>query len=260
MIALALLSLAAAFFPKRGVLVITLCAAIGLIIMRMVILQRPPVATLGESAVFVGTLMIGFSLFLPAVKRLLCLLAALLFFMAPLSYEAVQPVLRSPFWLTIHVLTIVTSYGLLLTASAVGHYLLIKKNEGLQKTLERLLSWGTILLIIGTLLGGVWASQSWGRFWDWDPKETWAFVSASLYLIALHAWHRGKIGDFGMALFAVLAGAAITFTWYGVNVIITSGLHSYGFTDAPVWPYLLFLSLEILFCSLFLGKKLFAKK
>lgn len=231
---------------------------ITIIVIRMITLGRPPVATLGESALWVAAILLGLSLFLP-LARTLFVLAGFLLVIAPLSDTPIQPVLRSNLWLTIHVLTIVSSYGLLLAASALGHYMLIKKVR-LEKILERLLSWGTILLIIGTLLGGVWASMSWGRFWDWDPKETWAFVSASLYLVALHAWRRGKMGPFGLALFAVIAGAAITFTWYGVNVLITTGLHTYGFTDAPVLPYALFLLAELIFCLVVSYKKLFAKK
>lgn len=260
MIIAAFLALAAAFFNKKVLVLSSLGLSLILLMSRIILLQRPPVATLGESAVYVAVLLLLISFYIPSFLRVLSALAAFLFFISPLSEDPLQPVLRSSFWLLVHVLTIVTSYGLLLAASVVGHFLLVKESKPAAKALERLLSWGTIFLIGGTLLGGIWASQSWGRFWDWDPKETWAFVSASLYLIALHAVRFGKISTFGLALFAVLGGAAITFTWYGLNVLIAKGLHSYGFTEAPVWPYLAFLLGETLFCSFALGKKLFAKK
>ena len=254
------LALLAAFLNKKWGFFLAFLATLSLIIFRIILLERPPVATLTESALFIATILLALTFYVPPLGRILSLIAAFLLFISPLSNGAIAPVLRSSFWLTIHVLTVVTSYALLIGASAIAHYILLKKNALLEKSLERLLSWGTILLIIGTLLGGVWASTSWGRFWDWDPKETWAFTSISLYLIGLHAWHYGKIEIFGLSLFAILAGTSITFTWYGLNVLINKGLHTYGFTDAPVMPYLVFIFAEVLFCTFICCKKIFAKK
>src|SRR5438128_6981056 len=84
---------------------------------------------------------------------------------------------------------------------------------------------GTTLLITGTILGGIWAAESWGRFWDWDPKESWAFISSCFYLIWIHAYRFGRIGSFGLAIGAVGGLLAISFTWYGVNYILGTGLH-----------------------------------
>ncbi len=254
------LALFSAILNKKWGFFLALLASLSLIIFRIILLKRPPVATLTESALFIATILLALTFYIPPLGRTLSVIAAFLLFISPLSNDDIAPVLRSSLWLTIHVLTIVTSYGLLLGASAVGHYLVLKKNDLLAKALERLLSWGTILLIIGTLLGGVWASTSWGRFWDWDPKETWAFVSISLYLMGLHAWHYGKIEIFGLSFFAILASNSITFTWYGLNILINKGLHTYGFTDAPVIPYLGFLFAELLFCSFIGCKRLIAKK
>lgn len=259
MLMIAFLALLGALLHKKPLYLASFLLSVGFIIYRVILLGRPPVATLGESALFVSMILLGLALYVKEAARLFSLLGAFLLVITPLSNDPLQPVLRSPWWLIIHVITIVTSYGLLLGASLLAHLLLLKKSASF-KPLERLLSWGTALLIIGTMLGGIWASQSWGRFWDWDPKESWAFISASLYLVGLHAYRFGKIGGFGLALFAITAGASITFTWYGLNTIVTKGLHSYGFAEAPLEAFLGFLLFELLFCSFFLTKKLFAKK
>ncbi|MBK7404501.1 MAG: cytochrome c biogenesis protein CcsA [Phycisphaerales bacterium] len=93
----------------------------------------------------------------------------------------------------------------------------------------RLMQVGLVLLTAGTILGGVWAAESWGRFWGWDPKETWALISIVVYFIMLHARYSGWIKDFGLAVAAVLGFVAIVWTFYGVNYVMATGLHSYGF-------------------------------
>ena len=110
---------------------------------------------------------------------------------------------------------------------------------------------GTALLIVGTILGGVWAAQSWGRFWDWDPKESWAFISALMYLAFLHAYKFRKIKERGLAIGSILGLMTISFTWYGVNYILGTGLHSYGFGGGGEWLYYSYLLGEGLFiCTL----------
>jgi ABC-type transport system involved in cytochrome c biogenesis permease subunit len=86
-----------------------------------------------------------------------------------------------------------------------------------------------LLLAAGTILGGLWADVSWGRFWGWDPKEVWALVSLLAYLAILHGRYAGLFGDFGLAAGSVLGASAIVFSWYGVNFVLGAGLHSYGF-------------------------------
>lgn len=111
---------------------------------------------------------------------------------------------------------------------------------------------GTILLVSGTILGGIWAAESWGRFWDWDPKESWAFISSCFYLIWIHAYRFHRIGSFGLAIGAVSGLLAISFTWYGVNYILGTGLHSYGFGSGGEIFYYSFLGIECLFLILML--------
>jgi ABC-type transport system involved in cytochrome c biogenesis permease subunit len=145
---------------------------------------------------------------------------------------------------------IVGSYGVLLLAGVLGHLLLIygdKASKGLFPALLLSLYIGVALLIPGTLLGGVWAAQSWGRFWDWDPKESWAFITACIYLLFIHAYRFKYIGPYGLAFGSIFGLIAVSFTWYGVNYILGTGLHSYGFGNGGEWIYYLFIVAELTF-------------
>ncbi|MCA9891079.1 MAG: cytochrome c biogenesis protein CcsA, partial [Anaerolineae bacterium] len=107
------------------------------------------------------------------------------------SLQPLEPVLRSNMWLVIHVMTITLSYAAFFLAFGIGDYgvLLSIKDETankakireLSKTCYQLIQVGVLLLAAGTILGGVWADYSWGRFWGWDPKETWAFIALMGY-------------------------------------------------------------------------------
>jgi ABC-type transport system involved in cytochrome c biogenesis permease subunit len=81
---------------------------------------------------------------------------------------------------------------------------------------------GVAMLIPGTILGGVWAAESWGRFWDWDPKESWAFISSCIYLMVIHAYRFHFIRNIGLAAGSIAGLLMISFTWYGVNYSILS--------------------------------------
>jgi ABC-type transport system involved in cytochrome c biogenesis permease subunit len=115
----------------------------------------------------------------------------------------------------------------------LGLYFFAPQRAGLLKTLSlflyRALQVGTLFLAVGTMLGGVWASYSWGRFWGWDPKETWALIALLGYLAILHGRMIGWIKDFGTAVGAILGYLLILMAWYGVNFVLGTGLHSYGF-------------------------------
>ena len=102
---------------------------------------------------------------------------------------------------------------------------------------------------IAMTLGGVWANYSWGRFWDWDPKETWALITLLGYLIVLHGRIAGKWGGFGMAVGSVLAFLGVLMAWYGVNFVLGKGLHSYGFGNGGQIYVGAFALLEVLFLT-----------
>ena len=106
-----------------------------------------------------------------------------------------------------------------------------------------------LLLAAGTILGALWADKAWGRFWAWDPKEVWALISLLVYVLILHARYIGWSGDFGMAVAAVLGATAVLFTWYGVNFLLGSGMHSYGSGAGGQWQVATAVGLKWLFLA-----------
>jgi ABC-type transport system involved in cytochrome c biogenesis permease subunit len=165
------------------------------------------------------------------------------------------PVLRDNMWLTVHVLTIMLGYAAFTLAMGIGHLNLglyffrpgdVVLFKRLSLFLYRALQLGTLFLAVGTLLGGVWASYSWGRFWGWDPKETWALIALLGYLAVLHGRFAGWIKDFGMAVGSILGYLLVLMAWYGVNYVLGTGLHSYGFGSGGYWYVGSFVTFEAL--------------
>lgn len=224
--------------------------------LRVAILGRAPVSNTYEALLWMGLVAIAVGLIAQLINRRawyfvaglgVALLSVLFSNLVPLDSQTgtLPAVLRSNYWLIIHVLTITSSYGVLAVGSILGHVYLIRdvlfaRRASAQSNMAhplivqtyRTMQLGLVLLTAGTILGGVWAADSWGRFWGWDPKETWALISIVVYFIILHARYLRWIRDFGMAACAVLAFASIVWTFYGVNYIMASGLHSYGFGSA----------------------------
>jgi ABC-type transport system involved in cytochrome c biogenesis permease subunit len=163
-------------------------------------------------------------------------------------------VLRDNMWLTLHVLTITLGYAAFLLAAGLGHvslalHALAPGRSALIRSLStflyRSLQAGTLLLAAGTLLGGVWASYSWGRFWGWDPKETWALIALLGYLALLHGRFLGWFRDFGIAVGSILGFLGVLMAWYGVNYVLGTGLHSYGFGTGGLGYALAFVAAEL---------------
>ncbi len=237
--------------------------------LRCYLLSRPPVSNMAETVIFVPWVMVMASVLLAKVYRtalpLICSFfgAATLFLILKyskinLSLENVQAVLDSQFWLSIHVLMVVGSYGAFLLAGILGHIYLFmhviwkapaKKTQKIGKLILQSMFIGLALLIPGTILGGVWAAQSWGRFWDWDPKESWAFITCSVYLICVHGYYLNVFRYFGLAIGSIAGLMVVAFTWYGVNYILGTGLHSYGFGSGGEGVFYAYLVIE----SIFLG-------
>jgi hypothetical protein len=156
---------------------------------------------------------------------------------ADASIGPLPPVLRDNFWLTVHVLTITLSYAAFMLAWGMGHITLWAhltrptqrhEHRELHQLVYRVMQVGVLLLAAGTILGGVWANYSWGRFWGWDPKETWALIALLCYLVVLHGRFSGLWTNFGLAFGSVFCFQAIMMAWYGVNFVLGSGKHSYG--------------------------------
>jgi len=160
-----------------------------------------------------------------------------------------QPVLDS-YWLMIHVAVIVASYGpftLGMILGAVVLLLMILTNKRNEKRMalniseltiinEMALTVGLVMLTIGNFLGGQWANESWGRYWGWDPKETWALISIMIYAFVIHSrLVPGLRGKWTFNVLSIFAYSSIMMTYFGVNFYLT-GLHSYASGDVPVTP------------------------
>lgn len=241
------------------------------IVIRCVIAGRPPVTNMYESVIWVsfGTIALGFIFYL-RYRGLIYMLSALpvslisLLLLAqmpvamPESIDPLVPVLRSNFWLTIHVLSITMSYAVFALAMAFGHvvlwrYLVAPREATADSTLHfwlyRILQLGVLLLAAGTILGGVWANYSWGRFWGWDPKETWALIALLCYIFVLHGRLAGWWNHFGLAVASVLCFNAVIMTWYGVNFVLGKGLHSYGFGIGGGMYVAIFIGLDLAYVA-----------
>jgi len=227
--------------------------------LRVSILGRAPVSNTYEALLWMGIVAILFGLIGQALSPKswylvgglgASVLAIFFAMLVPIEDQtnALPAVLRSNYWLIIHVLTIVGSYGALLLAAVLAHIYLVRdvllrrqsaRSERVIVQVYRVMQVGVIMLTAGTILGGVWAADSWGRFWGWDPKETWSLISIITYFTMLHARHVGWIRDFGLAVAAIVGFLAIVWTFYGVNYVMASGLHSYGFgSGGELWVLL----------------------
>ncbi|PYJ20882.1 MAG: hypothetical protein DME92_08330 [Verrucomicrobia bacterium] len=241
------------------------------IVMRCMIAGRPPVTNMYESIIWVSFAvsffgMIFFARYRAPVYLLaalpVTLIALLLVHQMPIampsSIDPLVPVLRDNFWLTVHVLTITLSYAAFALAMGFGHILLWRyaRNPAAARAdapmhfwLYRVLQLGVLLLAAGTILGGVWANYSWGRFWGWDPKETWALIALLCYILALHGRLAGWWTQFGLAVASVVCFLAVLMAWYGVNFVLGKGLHSYGFGIGGETYVATFIVLDLLFVA-----------
>ncbi len=277
---IALVILITARLRKRGralqnigvaVALLGLAFQAGGIAMRCMIAGRPPVTNMYESIIWVSFAvsffgMIFFARYRTPVYLLaalpVTLIALLLVHQMPIampsSIDPLVPVLRDNFWLTIHVLTITLSYAAFALAMGLGHILLwryarnsaaARADAAMHFWLYRVLQLGVLLLAAGTILGGVWANYSWGRFWGWDPKETWALIALLCYILALHGRLAGWWTQFGLAVASVICFLAVLMAWYGVNFVLGKGLHSYGFGIGGETYVATFVILDLLFVA-----------
>jgi ABC-type transport system involved in cytochrome c biogenesis permease subunit len=150
------------------------------------------------------------------------------------------PVLRDNFWLSTHVTCVILSYGALALSWILANSVLIKRKWGKITKKEELyyadviyttLKWGTTMLAAGVILGGVWADYSWGRFWGWDPKETWSLIVLFVYMAILHGRYTSWIKPARFITITAGAFLSVMMAWFGVNYILATGLHSYGFSE-----------------------------
>ena len=249
--------------------VLALGYVVGAMVMRCLIMGRPPIATLYETILFITASAVLLCLVLEFFDRKKVALAAAAalgaagMFLA-LRYEikeavegkgdtmvTLQAVLRSNFWLGTHVIIINLGYasGLLGAALSMVYIgLRIARNgapdnereKGMTRMVYGIICFTLVFSLVGTVLGGIWANDSWGRFWGWDPKENGALMIVLWSLVILHARMGGYIKRIGMHVFSILLGIITVFSWWGVNEL-EIGLHSYGRTSGVAtilnWVY-----------------------
>jgi ABC-type transport system involved in cytochrome c biogenesis permease subunit len=228
---------------------------VGGIVMRCVIRERPPVSTLYETVLFIAATAMLVSLVVEgAFRRRLGLPIAgvvgtlgllLAQWFESLNKQDTMPtleaVLDTNFWLATHVTTVTFGYSAGLLAALLGQVYVLGKVLGIGKqatagyaalgrTVYGVICFGLLLSLVGTILGGIWANDSWGRFWGWDPKENGALMIVLWELMMLHARMGGYVGPFGFSMLAVGGGCVVAWSWWGVNQLGV-GLHSYGFTE-----------------------------
>lgn len=163
--------------------------------------------------------------------------------------------LDTNFWLSTHVTIVTIGYAAGLLAAGIAHVYVLGKlfkikleDKAFYRTITRMtygvICFGLLTSFVGTVLGGIWANYSWGRFWGWDPKENGALMIVLCNLAILHARMGGYIREIGIHLAAIFAGSVVAFSWWGVN-LLGVGLHSYGFTSG-IWRVLIgFWSVEV---------------
>lgn len=254
-------------FAGQLLLVSAFLVHVGGIAVRCYIAGRPPVTNMYESIMWVSLGVVIFGGIIYAVQRqaITLIVAATLACFGLIAGDAAPammdpgihplvPVLRSNYWLTIHVLTITLGYAAFaltlglanvtlfqfakqsIRRASLPSYSLTSRISGLNQLTYRAMQFGVVLLAAGTILGGVWADYSWGRFWGWDPKEVWALIALLSYLVILHGRFTGWVGQFAYAAWTVVAFLSVVMAWYGVNFILGVGLHSYGFsTGGRAW-------------------------
>lgn len=253
LLALAFLTLFKKFTPALIFSGLTLVVQSALIILRIYISGRAPITNMYETVMFsgYGALLLAMTVGHFKNEKVFvymglmynaCTLMMMNFATGMLSSNIAPlvPVLRDNFWLSTHVTLIIMSYGALALSWVLANTVLIKKTWATLSRKDEVyygdliytcLKYGTIMLGAGIILGGVWADYSWGRFWGWDPKETWSLIAFVIYMAILHGRITSWIPPERFTKLVAGAFMSIMMAWFGVNYILASGLHSYGFSE-----------------------------
>jgi cytochrome c-type biogenesis protein CcsB len=244
-----------------------LCHTFGLAL-RWYVAGHSPMSNGYESLIFISwvTLLAGFifsrksafSLSATAVLAGLTLMVAHLSFMDP-EITNLVPVLKS-YWLTLHVSVITGSYGFLGLGAILGIIIMIllllsnpQNRERISNTIDELtvinfktLTLGLYFLAIGTFLGAVWANESWGKYWGWDPKETWSLITIIVYAFVIHSrMIPGMKSIYTFNLLSLIGFSSVLMTYFGVNYYL-SGMHSYASGEPVPVPSFVYVAIVIL--------------
>ena len=229
------------------------------VVVRCIIMQRPPITTLYETILFIGSACAllgliaewitkrGLGLLVTAIGGTACMFLSIQFEASEATdtLQQLQAVLITNFWLSTHVPLINLGYAACMVAALISMIYFVQRIFGVFKTgsddarlLTRVaygfIAAGLFQALVGTVLGGIWANYSWGRFWGWDPKENGALMIVLMCLVILHARLGGYIREIGLHCCNLILGCIVIFSWFGVNQLGV-GLHAYGFTDG-IWP------------------------
>ncbi|HEX3857117.1 MAG TPA: cytochrome c biogenesis protein CcsA [Verrucomicrobiae bacterium] len=226
------------------------------LIYRIVLQGRPPVTNLYSAAIFVGWGAVVLGLVLEKFHKngigavvsagigFITLVIAQNLALDGDTMEMMRAVLDTNFWLATHVVVVTLGYASTFVAGFLGLIYIVRGvftktlDEATRKSLARMIyaivCFATLFSFVGTVLGGIWADQSWGRFWGWDPKENGALIIVLWNALILHLRWGGMIRERGLAVCAVGGNIVTSWSFFGVNML-GIGLHSYGWTDATFW-------------------------
>ena len=241
------------------------------LIYRMILEGRPPVTNLYSSAIFIGwgACLLGIILerfykngigaVVSAGIGFITLIIAHHLALEGDTMEMMRAVLDTNFWLATHVVAVTTGYASTFVAGFLSLIYIVRGvftktlDEVTGKSLARMIygivCFATLFSFVGTVLGGIWADQSWGRFWGWDPKENGALIIVLWNALILHLRWGGMIRERGIVVCAIGGNIVTSWSWFGVNML-GIGLHSYGFTDAAFKWLVLFVVSQLAFIGL----------
>jgi ABC-type transport system involved in cytochrome c biogenesis permease subunit len=264
-------------WPKtlgKTAVILLVCAfllhTVGLLV-RMYLQGRPPVTNLYSSALFVGWGSVLLCLFLERFYKngIGSVCASTIGFVTLLiahnlqldgdSLEMLRAVLDTNVWLATHVVMVTLGYSSVALAGFLGIIYILRGlfttsfNETTASSLGRMIygvtCFATLFSFVGTILGGIWADQSWGRFWGWDPKENGALLIVLWNAIILHARWGGLVRERGLAVMSVFGNIVVSLSWFGVNMLGV-GLHSYGFMDRAFGTLMTFIASQLVVMAL----------
>jgi ABC-type transport system involved in cytochrome c biogenesis permease subunit len=259
---------------RRGAVACALVALAvhsGGLITRVFLEGRPPVTNLYSSAVFIGWGACGLGLLLEKFWRnsmgvvvaasagFITLIIAHHLSQSGDTMEMMQAVLDTNFWLGTHVPTVTLGYASTFVAGLLAIMYVVRGvfskaitpelNRSLSKMVFGILCFATLFSFVGTVLGGIWADQSWGRFWGWDPKENGALIIVLWNALILHARMGGIVRERGIMVLALVGNIVTSWSWFGVNML-GIGLHSYGFMSAAFMWLMIFIGSQLLLIAL----------
>jgi ABC-type transport system involved in cytochrome c biogenesis permease subunit len=232
------------------------------LIFRMYLEGRPPVTNLYSSAIFIGWGAVILGMVLEKIYRdgIGCVVAGFAGFVTQIiahnlamtgdTMEMMRAVLDTNFWLATHVVVVTLGYASTFVAGFLAIIYILRgvftntlspeTAKSLARMVYGIVCFATLFSFVGTVLGGIWADQSWGRFWGWDPKENGALLIVLWNATILHARWGGLVRERGLMNLAVVGNIVTSWSWFGVNML-GIGLHSYGFTDAAFRWLMLFV-------------------